>query len=389
MDKKLTKKMAAGILIAFVLIMALIFFLLSKVENHFAKSDEAATEVATEKTSEIGSTDGSSNGSTDKTVALGGSTEDTSDSSSGTGSSGSSDTFDSTGMSTEERNQTAALLASDIFIDTTQGEQSSSIGRLNIGFHSDYAYGASLSVSGLTMDAVLYHDGDDNDLKGLIGNVPLFKNVSAPNTEAQCKKILEEYIPDGTGRTSDWEETDGFFVRKISGYDVNDSCGVVYYTVIPKEQGDSNLYAAVLTASKADGEITPISKESFHSMIDPLSQLVPNSKLINTDYESSISELEDIAYYETAKADETFSGLYQLRKAARNWTETVYGTDDPSTLTEEERKDKYWQYLDPEGYREAKYYEAQEKAAEAAHADSGEIESEESPSSESTEESIE
>ena len=99
--------------------------------------------------------------------------------------------------------------------------------------------------------------------------------------------------------------------------------------------------------------------------------------------------MEDIAYYETAKEDETFSGLYQLRKAARNWTETVYGTDDPSTLTEEERKDKYWQYLDPEGYREAKYYEAQEKAAEAAHAYSSEVESEENSSSESTEESIE
>lgn len=358
MDKKLTKKMAARILVVFILVMGLIFLLLSKIDHHMQASSDASTEAATEENTGSSDTDTKNN-----TVALGGA-DDLSDESSSAASSNDG-TMNLAGMSTEERNKTAALMASDIFIDTKQGAQSNDIGKLSIRFDSDYAYGASLSVSGITMDAVLYHDGDQNDLKGLVGNIPLFQNVSAPDSVDQCKKILEEYIPDGTGKTSEWEEADGYFIRKISGYDNDDSCSVVYYAIVPKKQGDPNVYTIVLSASKADDIITPLSEKSFHSMVDPVAELVPDSKLINTDYKSSVSELKDIAYYETAKEDETFSGLYQLRKAARNWTETVYGTDDPSTLTEEERKDKYWQYIDPEGYREAKYYEAQAKAAEA------------------------
>lgn len=331
--------------------MFFLFFLLSKLDKKSNKTDASST-----KTTEIEDTSsqhGSSSGS------------NTNGDNSGSAEEASSDVVDTAGMTTKERNKAAALLASDIYLDSKQGSQHTNIGKIRVEYNSDYATGASLKVDGITMDAVLYNDGNQDDLKGVIGNIPLFVGIKKPDTTDQCKAILDEYIPDGTGRTAEWEEIDGFFIRKFSGYDTDDSCGVICYTVIPKTNSDTNLYVIVLTASKADTTITPLSEDSFHSMVDPVAALVPNSKLLITDYETAAKELKDIAYYETSNG-ESIGGLYELKQAARSWSEKVYGTDDPNTLTEEERKNKYWQYVDPEGYKEAQYYDAKEAAEERA-----------------------
>lgn len=356
MDKKLTKKMAILISLFFLLILFLLSFLLTRIDKKMNQTEDSTTQ--TTETSIEPDTENVDNASSE------------SDAASDTAST--EEVIDSTGMTTGERDKTAALMASDVYLSDKEGDQKTDVGNLSISFNSDYAMSASLTVSGLKMDAVLYNDGNEDDLKGVIGNVPLFAGITAPSTIEQCQEILEEYIPDGTGQTAEWEESDNYFIRKFSGYDTADSCGVICYTIVPKKNKDSNVYVAVLAASKADTTITPISEESFHSMIDPIAEMVPESTLVNTDYASSMEELKDVTYYETATG-ESFGGLYELREAARDWNETVYGTDDPSTLTEEERKEKYWKYSDPEGYREAKYYAAEQKKEEQKAATEGNI----------------
>ena len=347
MDKKLTKKMAVVIGLLFLLIIFLMSFLLTKIDKKINQAENSAVE-----TTEDSGKEGTESNSQSTDSAAEDSTEATEQSS--------EKMIDTTGMTTGERDKAVALTAADVYLSDKEGEQKSKIGNLSVSFNSNYAASASLTVSGLTMDAVLYNDGNDEDLKGVIGNIPLFAGITAPSSTEQCQTILEEYIPDGTGRTTEWEECGDYFIRKFSGYDTNDSCGVICYTIMPKKNSDSNMYVAVLAASKADPTITPLSEESFNSMIDPIAEIVPDSTLVNTDYESTVQELKDIAYYETANG-ESFGGLYELRKAARSWNEAVYGTDDPSTLTEEEQKEKYWEYNDPEGYNEVKYYEAAAK----------------------------
>lgn len=344
MNKKLTKKMALIIGLFFLLIIFLISFLLTRIDKKINEVESSAAET-TEMSDGVEASSSSQNADA--------STKDSTEATDQT----SEETIDTTGMTTGERDKAAALAAADMYLSEKEGDQKSKIGNLSISFNSDYAMSASLTVSGLTMDAVLYNDGNDEDLKGVIGNIPLFTGMTTPSTTEQCQTILEEYIPDGTGRTSEWEECGDYFIRKFSGYDSDDNCSVICYTIMPKTNQESNVYVAVLAASKADDVITPLSEESFNSMINPIAEIVPDSTLVNTDYESTVQELKDIAYYETANG-ESFGGLYELRQAARDWNETVYGTDDPSSLTEEERKEKYWKYSDKEGYNEAKYYEA-------------------------------
>lgn len=351
MDNKVTKKTVVIVGAIFLLIVFLLSFLFTRLDkklNQMNNSAEETTESTEETPSASNSQDNENSSSEDTEAAVEPVTEG----------------IDSTGMTTSERNKTAALIASDVSISDKEGDQKVNIGNLRVSYNSGYATSASLTVSGLTMNAVLYNDGNEDDLKGVIGNIPIFAGITAPNTTEQCQTILEEYIPDGAGRTAEWEESGNYFVRKFSGYDSDDSCGVICYTIMPKVNGESNVYTVVLAASKADGVITPLSEDSFHSMIDPVAEIVPESTLVNTDYESTVKELKDIAYYETANG-ETIGGLYKLREAARSWNETVFGTDDPSTLTEEERAEKYWQYSDPEGYNEAKYYEAKREKDEA------------------------
>lgn len=244
----------------------------------------------------------------------------------------------------------------EISVNDDKGDQERKIGNYYVKYNGSYATSGSILLDTYKINMIIYNDGNKDDIKGYIIAYPLMENMEKPETIEQCQSILSEYIPAGTGVASAWEETDNFFIRMLSGYSSADSAGVITYTFVPKRIEEGNIYQVIFSASKSGTTITPISKESFASAVDAIHDAVSDSKIFVDDYDSIKESLVDIAYYETSTTD-SLGGITELAAAHRNYLETVYGTTDLDSLTEEEIEEKYWKYNDPRGYAEYQYYE--------------------------------
>lgn len=329
--KKNTQRVITA-LIFLTLIILLIFAIIKKRTNQSAETNTAQTEKNTDSTAGLGSTEeGSIDGSAESEDVSEGVSIDITD-------------------YTSQMNYETALEEGAIEIDSNSGETYKKIGNFTIKFNADNAISGSLTLDDYTADVVLYNDGNEDDLKSVIAAIPAFKNAETPSTIETCQDILGEYIPDGTGTTAEWEETTYYYIRKVSGYDTDDKCAVICYALVPKNKSDDNVYFIVLTASKADDVITPLSEESYNSMLDPVKDFVTDSTLLPESYDAAKKELKDLAYYETSNG-EAMGGLYQLRKWAKEYEESVYG-ENADELTEDEKKELFWKHIDQEGYEE-------------------------------------
>lgn len=244
----------------------------------------------------------------------------------------------------------------DISITDDKGEKELKIGNYYVDYNGSYATSGTIMISDYRIPMVMYNDGDEDDIKGFFLAYPIMENVEKPTTIDQCKSILSEYIPAGTGYSSVWEETDAFFIRLLSGYSTDDSAGIMSYTFVPKRIEEGNIYQIILSASKSGDTITPISEESFNSAVGAIKEAVNDSEIFLTDYDEVKDALINIAYFETSTSDSVGS-IAELAQAHLNYLQQVYGTTDLSTLTDEEIDELYWKYTDPRGYAEYQYYE--------------------------------
>lgn len=342
MDKKVSKKMIAILAIAFFALVFIINMILGKITDKVDEKMSTLEEAVAESTEADEST-------AEDTVA----TEEDKNK-----------TVGQTGLTEEEfqeyKDAAKATLngEAEVTINDGEGEKETRIGSYTVDYDGSYASFGTINVAeeGITSKMVVYNDGDSNDVKGYFIAYPFMENVVKPTTIGQCKSILSELIPDGSGIESEWEEGDSFFVRKISGYSKDDNAAVIAYTLVPKSVGEGNIYQIIYTASKSDNTITPISEESFNSARDAVIAAVDDVELFETDYETTKEELKDIAYYETAATD-SLGGIKDLKDAHKAYLEEVYGTTDVDSLTDEEKYERYWKYMDPTGYAEYQYYE--------------------------------
>lgn len=237
------------------------------------------------------------------------------------------------------------------------GLQQTTIGNYTVTYDGSYASNGDISFSyeDLSIDMLVYDDGDKNDTKAFFMAYPVMGNKFRPESIDAAKAVVTELVTEGAGTTSEWEETNNFFIRKYSGYDSNDLAAVIYYTLVPKKMTDENIYQIIFAASKAGTTITPVSEDSYNSIMDAVKEDVKDSKLIHLNYDALKADLNDIAFYESA--DNTDSSLKALQDAYKTYLIDTYGTTDIDSLTEEEKELAEWKATDYEGYKEYMLYE--------------------------------
>ena len=116
--------------------------------------------------------------------------------------------------------------------DEGYGEQQ--IGNLVIRYLKKDATAGRGEAAGAEVDAVSFHDGNVNDMRGYIFAVEALDTNTEVNTFDDAKNCVGEYVPDGSGISTKWEETGNFFVRKALGYDNSAKASFLYHTIVPK-----------------------------------------------------------------------------------------------------------------------------------------------------------
>lgn len=337
--KNITLKGCVVVILAMVCLSYLLYACASDARIGNSEATEASTETATESATESATEAGSETAEEAEEVDENGFTEEE------------KEAYINAANSTFDDN-----IEKDISIADDVGEQQKKIGNYYVDYNGSYATSGMILLDTYRINMIIYNDGSEDDVKGYVLAYPLMENMEKPTTVEQCQSILSELIPAGTGFSAVWEETDQFFIRMLSGYSADESASVISYIFVPKRIEEGNVYQVILTASKSGSTITPISEESFNSAVNMIADAVSDSKIFTTDYESVKESLVDVAYYETSTSD-SVGGLTELAKAHRNYLETVYGTTDLDSLTEEEIDEAYWKYMDPRGYAEYQYYE--------------------------------
>lgn len=231
--------------------------------------------------------------------------------------------------------------------DEGYGEQQ--IGNLVIHYLKKDATAGRGEAAGAEVDAVSFHDGNVNDMRGYIFAVEALDTNTEVNTFDDAKNCVGEYVPDGSGISTKWEETGNFFVRKALGYDNSAQASFLYHTIVPKYgKYDCNIYSIVYVMD----EKRVIKKTSYQSIADSVSEYVPDSSFLAETYDEICDELEDVLQNKSATGD-SMGGVNELREAADTYYEDVYGVskEEYEKLSEEEQMDLYWRYMDPIGYR--------------------------------------
>lgn len=227
------------------------------------------------------------------------------------------------------------------------------VGSIIIEFKTDDAVSGNGNAAGTSVDAVSFHDGNSDNLKGYIFAVKAMMNQESIESVEEAKDCVSEYIPAGSGITSDWEETDSFFIRRATGYDNESDAAFLYYTIVPKNQYvDTCIYSAVYILD----ENGPVKESSYNSMSIPLSDYIPDSSFLIESYEDVYDELNLILNNWTSSEQE-LDGMRELRSASEQWYMDVYGVENEeeyNQLSEDEKADLYWRYKDPVGYSQVK-----------------------------------
>jgi len=261
------------------------------------------------------------------------------------------------------------------------------IGQMQVTYRADDARYGSGNVFGRSLSGIWYNDGDENNTSGFVFAMNAFGSDQVrPESMDDAKYLISEYIPDGTGVISEWEENENYYVRKVTGYDDSMDGAYISYTIVPKGT-DSNIYTATYTVRGDDYTPVSIKESSYNSMMEPMLQMVPDSEMLTTTYDEEMSRLTYVNYYETASDRGGMGGIREIKEAQNEYYLTTYGVAlDGSTerkfsdLTEEEKKDARWKAEDPVGYaqkqmqmereekakEEQEAYEKEQEAAEAA-----------------------
>lgn len=227
------------------------------------------------------------------------------------------------------------------------------VGSIIIDFNTDDAVTGNGNAAGTPVDAVSFHDGNADNLKGYIFAVKAVIDKGHIETIEEARDCVGEYIPAGSGITFDWEETENFFIRRAIGYDNESNAAFLFHTIVPKGGNvDSYLYSAVYILDE-DG---PVKESSYNSMSLPLSDYIPDSSFLKESYEDVCGELTHVLNNRTLFGQE-LDGMKELRSASSQWYMDVYGVENEeeyNRLSEDEKADLYWRYKDPVGYSQVK-----------------------------------
>ena len=253
------------------------------------------------------------------------------------------------------------------------------IGKVTVHFRSEDAEAGIGTVGNQKMTSILFHDGIQDDLKGYMFAFNADRDDVTIDTVEEAQDSVGEYIPGGSGIAYAWEETEDAFVRRTAGYDSEAEGAYLFFTIVPKTADwDPYFYSIVITAYEGDA----IKESSYRSMMDAVSEYIPDSVLLSLSYEEACSQLDQILTDKTATG-ERMGGLDELESAHEQWLYDVYGVhseEELNAMSEEEKADKIWKYKDPVGYRQAHGGEAEDtlqtEQAEDAETSEGETETE-------------
>lgn len=295
--------------------------------------------------------------------------EDPMESQTGSGSGNSSSTGSQAGSGKESAEGSKG---EDVSLEFHE-EGSSSISETQIGsvtvkFHTDDAMVGEGTVLGEQMDSILFHDGIEEDMKGYMFATKVDYDGGTIDSIEAAQSAVSEYIPAGSGITSNWEETEEYFIRKATGYDNEADGAFIFYTVIPKsDRSDPFFYSIVAVGYEND----LIKESSYDSMMDAMYGHIPDSSLLDLTYDEACMELEEALYNQSGAGEKLgMNGVDELRDANMQWYHDVYGVDsmeEYEAMSEEEKKERYWKYKDPVGYAQMHEEEiAAEKAAQGS-----------------------
>lgn len=255
--------------------------------------------------------------------------------------SGSSNSTDSQAGSDEESAEGST--GEDVSLEFREEDFSSisetQIGSVTVKFHTDDAMVGEGTVLGEQMDSILFHDGIEEDMKGYMFATKVDYDGGTIDSIEAAQSSVSEYIPAGSGITSNWEETEEYFIRKATGYDNEADGAFIFYTVIPKsDRSDPFFYSIVAVGYEND----LIKESSYDSMMDAMYGHIPDSSLLDLTYDEACTELEEALYNQSGAGEKLgMNGVDELRDANMQWYHDVYGVDsmeEYEAMSEEEKK---------------------------------------------------
>lgn len=256
------------------------------------------------------------------------------------------------GKITDDEDKEPETVDSQLWNDPEQDGNTATkkIGNITVEYLTDDAIAGSGTAAGASVEAITFHDGNEADLKGYMFAVNSLVEDGTLESIEDAKACVSEYIPAGSGISSEWEELDGFFIRRAYGYDRESNGAFLFLTIVPRSKSvDQYMYSAVLVM---DANGIAIKESSYDSLAGALKDYIPDSELIEYDYEELCSRLSVILHDKNATGD-TMGGIQELRDASSEYYKSVYGVDSEyeyNQLSEEEKADRYWKYSDPIGY---------------------------------------
>ena len=295
--------------------------------------------------------------------------EDPMESQTGLGSGNSSSTGSQAGSGKESaEGSTGEDVSLEFHEEGSSSISETQIGSVTVKFHTDDAMVGEGTVLGEQMDSILFHDGIEEDMKGYMFATKVDYDGGTIDSIEAAQSSVSEYIPAGSGITSNWEETEEYFIRKATGYDNEADGAFIFYTVIPKsDRSDPFFYSIVAVGYEND----LIKESSYDSMMDAMYGHIPDSSLLDLTYDEACTELEEALYNQSGAGEKLgMNGVDELRDANMQWYHDVYGVDsmeEYEAMSEEEKKERYWKYKDPVGYAQMHEEEiAAEKAAQGS-----------------------
>ena len=197
----------------------------------------------------------------------------------------------------------------------------------------------------------MYTDGIYGDVIGAAFGIEAMDG-KCPETETDAAAVVNEYIAEGAGALSAWEETKGYFVRELRDYTSNSKTSFISYTLVPKEEAKDNfVYLITFTAKGRGKSFRAVSENTFDALMNPLRTLIPDSVFADMSYNRACALLKEIASDESATLTGSMSGVQELDEAANGFDTEVYGPDSEN-LSDDEKGELYQKYIDPQGYNE-------------------------------------
>ena len=135
--------------------------------------------------------------------------EDPMESQTGLGSGNSSSTGSQAGSGKESaEGSTGEDVSLEFHEEGSSSISETQIGSVTVKFHTDDAMVGEGTVLGEQMDSILFHDGIEEDMKGYMFATKVDYDGGTIDSIEAAQSAVSEYIPAGSGITSNWEETE-------------------------------------------------------------------------------------------------------------------------------------------------------------------------------------